>query len=161
MRIAIISDTHSRYATVARALDLIEQRSCELILHCGDIEDAETVQLFAGLPAHFVFGNCDHDRPELRRVMALAKTTLHEPFGNLEVGGRKLAWIHGDDQRLMRDVEMSGHFDYLFFGHTHRAEEYQTGPTRVVNPGALYRAKVKTLVVLDTVTGQLESVEVV
>jgi hypothetical protein len=160
MRIAVMSDTHSRYATVARALDLIGQRSCELILHCGDIEDAATVRLFAGLPAHFVFGNCDHDRPELRRAMALSKTTLHEPFGNLEIGDCKLAWIHGDDQGLMRDVENSGHFDYLFFGHTHRAEVHQTGPTRVVNPGALYRAKVKTLVVLDTVTGQLENIEV-
>jgi putative phosphoesterase len=161
MRIAILSDTHNSYATIGRALDLIAKRSCGLILHCGDIEDAATVQLFQGLPAHFVFGNCDHDRNELRRAMAETKTTLHEPFGDLEIEGLKLAWIHGDDHRLIKDIERSEHFDFLFYGHTHHAGEYQAGPTRVVNPGALYRAKVKTFVVLDSATRKLETVEVV
>jgi uncharacterized protein len=161
MRIAILSDTHSSYATVGRALDLVAQRSCELILHCGDIEDAATVRLFEGWPAHFVFGNCDHDRTDLRRAMAEAEITLHEPFGELEIAGLNLAWIHGDDHRLMKDIERSEHFDFLFYGHTHRAGEYQAGPTRVVNPGALYRARVKTFMVLDSATRELETVEVV
>lgn len=157
MLIGIVSDTHSRYHTVANALQLLRERGVECILHCGDIEDAETVRLFEGLPTHFVFGNCDSDREELRQAIDSSGATLQEPFGSLELVGCKLAWIHGDDQRLFRDVERSGFYDFLFYGHTHKAAQHVTGPTRVVNPGALHRANVKTCLVLDTGNGELVS----
>jgi putative phosphoesterase len=159
MQIAILSDTHSRYQTVRRALSVVGQRGVKCILHCGDIEDPETVNLFLGFATHFVFGNCDSDRDELRRAMQEIGATLHEPFGSLEIEGRKIAWLHGDDHRLFRDVEQSAHFDYLFYGHTHRAEQHASGPTLVVNPGALHRARPKSFVFLDLPSGRLESVQ--
>jgi putative phosphoesterase len=58
MRIAVLSDTHNRYATVERALGLLEGRGVELLIHCGDIEDTDVVELFPS-NTHFVFGNCD------------------------------------------------------------------------------------------------------
>lgn len=160
MRIGIVSDTHSRYHTVEKAMALLRDRGVEEILHCGDIEDADTVRLFQGVPTHFVFGNCDGDRDGLRRAMEETGATLQVPFGNIELAGKKLAWIHGDDQRTFRDIERSGHFDFLFYGHSHQAEQHRSGPTLVVNPGALHRARVKTFVVLDLVTGEMESVAV-
>ena len=160
MRIAILSDTHSRYRTVGAALELLRERDVRCVLHCGDIEDAATVRLFEGFTTHFVFGNCDTERDELRDAIRAAGASVHEPFGDLELAGRKIAWLHGDDGRLFRDVERSGHFNYLFYGHSHRAEQHRTGPTLVVNPGALHRAKVKTFVVLDLESGTLESVAV-
>ena len=160
MRIAIVSDTHSRHRTVSKALALIEAHDVSAILHCGDIEDAETVHLFRQFPTHFVLGNCDSDSPELRCAIDESGATLQEPFGNLEMDGKKIAWLHGDDLRLFREVERSGHFDYLFYGHSHHPEQHRTGPTLVVNPGALHRATVKSFVVLDLATGKLESVPV-
>jgi putative phosphoesterase len=160
MRIGILSDTHSRYHTVAKALKLLEERGVECVLHCGDIEDGDTVRLFHGVPTHFVLGNCDCDSPELRRAMKESGATLHEHFGNMELDGHKIAWIHGHEARLFRDLEQSGHFDFLFYGHSHHAEQHRAGPTLVVNPGALQRARVKTLVVLDGATGEVESVVV-
>src|SRR5271156_1546165 len=157
MRIGIVSDTHNRYQTVEKALALLRLRGVEHILHCGDIEDADMVRLFADVPTHFVFGNCDSDRDELRQAIAATGNTLQEPFGDLELEGRRLAWIHGDDRRTFLDVERSGHFDFLFYGHSHQAEQHRTGPTLVVNPGALHRARVKTFVVLDLASGELES----
>src|SRR5688572_8537138 len=127
MLIGIVSDTHSRYQTTAKALDVLRERNVELVLHCGDIEDEEAVRLFAGTPAHFVFGNCDDDKESIRRAVRDIGATLHEPFGDLELAGKKLALIHSDDRKLFRDVEHSGHFDYLFYGHTHHAEEHRTG----------------------------------
>jgi uncharacterized protein len=157
MKIAIVSDTHNRYETVRKALKLLEGRGVELILHCGDIEDAATVELFpAG--THFVLGNCDHDVEGLRRAVRLCGGKLHEPFGDLDLAEAKVAFLHGDNQRLLRDVEASGHFDYLFHGHTHVAADRQAGPTRVINPGALHRARPKTFVVLDLASGALESI---
>jgi putative phosphoesterase len=160
MRIGIVSDTHSRYGTVEKALALLRQRDVACVLHCGDIEDVATVRLFLGIPTHFVFGNCDHDRTELREAIRVCGATLHEPFGDLELAGRKVAFIHSDDKRLFHDLERSDHFDYLFYGHTHHAEEHRAGKTRVINPGALHRARPKTFVVLDPEKGELEWIEV-
>jgi predicted phosphodiesterase len=50
--------------------------------------------------------------------------------------------------------------DYVFHGHTHVAEERKSGRTRVINPGALHRARPKTFAILDLASGALESVEV-
>jgi putative phosphoesterase len=159
MRIAIVSDTHSRYATVEAALKRIDERRVELILHCGDIEDADTVWLFPG-NTHFVFGNCDTERASLRQAMYGIGATLHEPFGKLDLDGVKVAFVHGDDRELLHDLEHSGAYDYLFHGHTHVAAERRTGPTRIINPGALYRARPKTFALLDLESGVIETVEV-
>src|SRR5438105_4475466 len=126
MRIGILSDTHNRYRNVETALRLLAERGVDFLLHCGDIEDAQTVQLFQGFTTHFVFGNCDSDRDELRQAMQDSGATLHEPFGSLEMDGRMLAWIHGDDRRLFRDIEQSGAYDFLFYGHSHHAEQHRT-----------------------------------
>jgi putative phosphoesterase len=158
MKIAIVSDTHSRYANVRAALAAIKKRGVTMVLHCGDIEDGDTVRLFADLDAHFVFGNCDYDKADLRRAMVEIDATSHEHWGHLELEGRKLAFMHGDDKSLLHDVESSGEFNYLFHGHTHVATQRQSGPTRVINPGALHRAKPKTFIVLDMATDAIESI---
>jgi putative phosphoesterase len=158
--IAILSDTHSRYATVEKVLALLSARGVNHVIHCGDIEDSDTVWLFQGLTAHFVLGNCDTDRASLRQAIYGIGETLHEPFGQLELEGARIAFLHGDDKRLMDRVERSGQFDYLFYGHTHQTAEHRTGATRVINPGALYRVRLKTFVLLDPATGDLESVTV-
>jgi putative phosphoesterase len=160
MRVGIVSDTHSRYHTVEKTLTLLAEENVEAVLHCGDIEDAETVKLLAAFPTHFVFGNCDGDRDELRKTMKDVGATCHEPFGSLEFGRFQVAWIHGDDQRLFRDLEASGAYDLLFYGHSHQAEAHRTGPMRIVNPGALHRARVKSFVILDSKSGELKTVVV-
>jgi putative phosphoesterase len=160
MRIGILSDSHGRLDNVTRALALLHKRAITTVLHCGDIDDVSTVELFRVTTAHFVFGNCDSDRPSLRAAIADIGATLHEPFGHLELEGCKIAFLHGDDSVLMQDVEHSGHFDFLFYGHTHVAREHVTGPTRVINPGALHRANPKTFIVLDLTREAVESITV-
>jgi putative phosphoesterase len=159
MKIAILSDTHSRAATVEMALAEIARRGIELIVHCGDIEDGDTVRLFPA-HTHFVLGNCDHDQAGIRRAVRGIGATLHEPFGHLPIDGKTLAFLHGDDHRLLHDLVHSDAFDYLFHGHTHIARDEIHGRTRIINPGALHRARPKTFVILDVVTGAVESVHV-
>jgi len=154
-----VSDTHSRYATVEAALRLIEERKAECILHCGDIEDADTVWLFPGT-THFVFGNSDVERQSIRQAVYGIGASLHEPFGHVFLDDMSIAFVHGDDKRLFRQLEESDKHDYLFYGHTHVAAEHQTGRTRVINPGALHRASKHTFLILDTDTGATETVVV-
>lgn len=160
MHIGILSDTHSRYDTVEKALKMLQERNINFVIHCGDIEDSETVWLFQGFTAHFVFGNCDTERHSILQAVHGIGETLHDGYGRLELEGVKIAFMHGDDRRLLHDLEVSEAFDFLFYGHTHKAEEHRTGPTRVINPGALHRANPKTLVVLDLATRAVESITV-
>ena len=78
----------------------------------------------------------------------------------MELAGRKIAFLHGHEKGRIREVENSGYFDYLFYGHTHVAKEHLTGPTRVINPGALHRANPKTFIIVDLVNGEIESINI-
>lgn len=158
MRLAILSDTHCRYATVEAVLGMLKDRNIDLYIHCGDIEDSETVWLFPP-NTHFVFGNCDHDRAGLRQAIHGIGATLHEPFGHLELDEATIAFIHGDDHQQLKELTLSD-FDYVFHGHTHQARDERTGKTRVINPGALFRARPKSFAILDLATGALESIAV-
>lgn len=160
MKIGIVSDTHNQYDRVRTALKELIGRGVELVLHCGDIEDVEMVELFRSVPTQFVLGNCDWDRNALRKAIAAIGAVLQEPFGNLELAGRQVAWVHSDRRSLFNGMERSDQFDYLFYGHTHQAEQHRTGKTLVVNPGALHRAQVKSCAVLDLDSGEIETVTV-
>ncbi len=157
MRIGIISDTHDRHGAVAEALRLLAAQQVELILHCGDIESPETVLLFMGTPTHFVLGNCDTNPTRLAEAIAEIDGTLHEPYGQLELAGQQIAWLHGHHQTVMRELEQSNRFDYLFYGHSHQASEHQTGKTRVINPGAMTRVQICSCLVLDLSNGETRS----
>lgn len=158
MKIGILSDSHGRRPPLVAALAELRERGITTVLHCGDVEDVETVALFRGLDAHFVPGNCDHDSEALRAAVEAATCTYHDGWGQLQLEGRKIAFLHGDDKVRMRELENSGYFDFLFYGHTHEAAEHRTGPTRVINPGALHRARPKTFLILDLPSGVTESV---
>ena len=159
MRIAVISDTHSRDVSVQNALKVMAERAVELILHCGDIQDGGTVRLFPA-HTHFVFGNTDYNHGEITHAIADAGATLHGAWGHLELEGQSLAFVHGDDHRLLRDLEHADAFDFLFHGHTHVAGEHRTGKTRVINPGALQRVAVRTFLLLDLPCGESQSLTV-
>jgi putative phosphoesterase len=160
MKIAILSDTHDQEDRVRRALDILRQRNIRLVLHCGDIEEPPIVALFRGFDAHFVFGNCDSNKVALAETMEEIGATLHESYGHLEIAGKQIAFAHGHERRVLQDLERAGCYDYLFHGHTHVAEDRRAGPTRVINPGALHRARVKTFVILDPITDLAETIEV-
>ncbi len=160
MKIAILSDTHNQTERVRQALNVLRGVGVSLVLHCGDIEDPPIVKLFRDFDAHFVFGNCDWDHAGLAKMITHIRATLHENYGHLEVDGKQIAFVHGHDRALLTDLEQADCYDYLFHGHTHVAAHRLTGRTRVINPGALHRAPVKTFVILDPATGALESIEV-
>jgi len=160
MKIGVVSDTHGRLRTIAAALTLIKERDVELLIHCGDIDEPEAARAFAGWNAHFCFGNCDADREGIARAIAHIGATLHESFGHLELAGKQIAWTHGDKAGLFHDLEASRQYDYLFYGHTHVADQRLAGQTRVINPGALHRARQKTCLVVDLETDSLETIAV-
>ena len=150
MRIGIVSDSHSNLRNVQKAVDLLGRMEIKTVIHCGDIACAATVSAFEDFETFFVFGNVDYDRELLRASMAKAGATCCETFGQIQRGGRQIAFLHSDDRRRFVSEEESGEHDVLCYGHSHRAEWHRTGKTLVVNPGALHRARPHTLAIYDT-----------
>jgi predicted phosphodiesterase len=66
--------------------------------------------------------------------------------------------VHGNDRVLLRELEQSGCYDYLFYGHTHVAEQHRAGRTLVVNPGAMFKVHPMRVAILDLSSEQVESV---
>jgi putative phosphoesterase len=159
MRIAVISDTHSRVVSVRPALAIMAERGVDAIIHCGDISDADTARLFPA-HTHFVFGNTDYDRAGIARAVAEIGATLHGAWGQLDMEGVSLAFTHGDDALLLQELENANTFDFVFHGHTHVAREHLVGKTRVINPGAIQRVAVRTFLIIDLPAGSTESVTV-
>jgi putative phosphoesterase len=149
MRIGVISDTHAHVQNTQRAVRMLESLEVEEVLHCGDICSTSIPPLLAAWPAHFVFGNCDHESDELREAIAAAGLTCHGLFGDFELGGRRIALIHSHDARLFRRVTTSGEYDLVCYGHSHIAEQHRQGKTLILNPGALYRADPHTIAVVE------------
>jgi uncharacterized protein len=139
MRIGVVSDTHNHVLNTQSAVRMLESLEVELVLHCGDIGSIEVVEMFGAWPTHFVFGNVD-DPYRLEAGIRAAGQTCHGRFGSLELEGRKIAFLHGDDTALLRQVSTNGKWDLVCHGHTHVARQVREGRTLVLNPGALFRA---------------------
>ncbi len=148
MRIGVLSDTHGHRAKTERVVDIFRRRQIDLVIHCGDIGSPEIVELLAPWPAHFVFGNVD-DPAEIRPAIARLGKVCHERFGAIELEGRHIAFLHGDEGDLFRQAVQSGQWDLVCFGHSHVAEISQRGSTKLVNPGAVYRAARPSVAIVE------------
>ena len=154
--IGILSDTHDHAGTMAAALKLLGDAGATFFIHCGDIGSQQCVDLLAGLKCAFVFGNTDFDRVGLARYAAELDVPCYGNYADLQQGGKRIAVMHGDDYKLKQRVLAAQEHDYLFQGHTHVRTDERIGRTRLINPGALHRAAVKTVATLDTEKDMLE-----
>ncbi len=159
MRIGVVSDTHGQIEFTRAAVRMLESLEVEHVLHCGDVGSIDIVPLFAPWPTHFVLGNVDFNARELAVAMEAAGQFNHERFGQLKLAGRRIALLHSDDEPLFRKTCRSGRWDLVCYGHTHRAEQHHQGPTLVLNPGALYRARPHTLAIVDLAEMEAHHVE--
>jgi uncharacterized protein len=149
MLIGVVSDTHGHVEFARPAIRMLQSSQVALVIHCGDIGSESIVPLFQDWPTHFVFGNVD-DRPlALRRAIEAAGQTCHNRFGAIEVAGKRIAFLHGDDATLLSETIASGKHDLVCYGHTHVAEHHRQGQTLVLNPGALYRAQPHSLALVE------------
>ena len=87
MRIGILSDTHGHIGNTIEAVRVLQEQNVELVIHCGDIGSIDVVELFAGTPTHFVFGNVDYSADRLRHAIERAEQTCHGRFGSLDLEG--------------------------------------------------------------------------
>ncbi|HUY34989.1 MAG TPA: YfcE family phosphodiesterase [Pirellulales bacterium] len=159
MRIGVVSDTHGQVRHTRNAARMLESLEVALVIHCGDIGSAAVVELFAPWPTHFVFGNVD-DPSVLREAIRDAGQTCHDRFGQIEIAGRRIAFLHGDDARLLNETTAGGEWDMVCHGHTHVARQARHGRTLLLNPGAVYRASPHTIACVELPQVEATVVEV-
>jgi uncharacterized protein len=151
MLIGVVSDTHGHLPNTRAAVQMLESFGVSAVLHCGDIGSTAVVPLFSHWPTHFVLGNVDLGpiAAELQESIRLAGQTCHGRFGSFELGGVKIALLHGDDSRLLEQTIAEEKHQLVCHGHTHVPRWEQIGKSWVLNPGALYRANRHTIAIVD------------
>lgn len=150
MRLAVLSDTHGNLAHVRAAVGVLRGLPIDRLLHCGDVGSPDVIDLLAPWPVHWVAGNVDDDEGELARTAALYPGHVwHGRLADLELAGRRIALLHGDDFRNLELLIRGQQHDVICHGHTHVVRQEQIGRTLVLNPGALHRAARHTLAELD------------
>lgn len=126
-------------------------------MHLGDIGTVEVIDALAvnapasdrQIEAHVVFGNTDWDADVLADYAEDLGIRVDHPVGRLTLGEGELVFCHGHRSRDLEQA-LAEHVRYLCHGHTHRVLDERAGPTRVINPGALFRASDYTVALLDT-----------
>ncbi len=150
--LGVLSDTHGDVLRTRQAAHIFNQMEVDVVLHCGDIGSPEIPPLLADCPAHFVFGNTDRQTEALRAAIEQAGSICHDRFAALTLAGRRIALLHGDDWRALGQAAGSGQYDLVCYGHTHRFKEERVNNTLILNPGAVYRAGIPSVVVVDLPT---------
>jgi putative phosphoesterase len=157
MRIGILSDSHDQLERTRRAVDLLLTEGAEVLIHCGDLTSPPIVELLARATSYFVFGNCDYTLPLARAAHDLGVNCL-EDGGEIQLAGKRLAVTHGHLEDEVGQL-LAGRPDYLFTGHSHLVNAWDEGGVRRINPGALHRARIYTVGLLDLDSGELRTLE--
>lgn len=139
MMIAVLSDTHNAYPLAKQAMLLCREMKVDRILHCGDICNVEMVDILSELPTDYVYGNCDGAKVTLAKRIEETGGVIHGRFGHVEWEGKKIAFLHGDNDTRLDQECRCGNWDLVCYGHTHRHMLCQVGPTVILNPGAFQR----------------------
>jgi uncharacterized protein len=161
MLLALLSDTHDNAANTQAALALLKPHHPAAWLHAGDLVAPEMLDHFAGLdPFHFVFGNNEYDHAAIRSRALALQLHCHGEFADLSLAGKRIALLHGHDGALLHKLTRSEDYDYVVHGHTHLRQDARRGKTRIINPGALHRAKAKSVALLDLNADHLQFLEI-
>lgn len=159
MKFAIVSDTHGNVANFKKVAQFLNKESIELILHCGDIGDPQSLQeSLEGFTGRLfgVFGNMDADYKILiDEYNKIPRVKVFENTFEKEIDGKKIGIVHFPD--IARKMAESGKYDLVFYGHTHKPWEQKIGTCRLVNPGELTGQRFKpTFALYDTNTNTLQ-----
>jgi putative phosphoesterase len=160
MIIGAMSDTHDRLDAVEKAISFFNSEGVTHVLHAGDLVSPFVVPLFSMLRAklHYVWGNNEGDHGYIKVRFADIGVSPLGRFAELELGGRKVALLHGTHEETVASLVKSGAYDLIVRGHTHRAEIIGCRPL-VVNPGEtcgyLTGHQTVALIDLDKLHGQI------
>jgi len=132
IKIGVISDTHDNIPKIKQAIEIFNKKKVSLVIHAGDIVSPFALIPFKELKAGFVsiFGNNDGDKLLLKE--RAEGRIFHQPY-KFEYFDKKIVVMHEPD--IVEELAISGYYDLIIYGHTHRAKIENINNTLIVNPG--------------------------
>lgn len=155
----LLSDTHDNRERAERAIQRLDERAPEAILHAGDLTTGKLVPLFEGHWTWLAEGNMDHPGSIRDAIQATGVDLTYGVRHEVEVGDASIGLIHGNDKGRLQGMIESGAFDLVVHGHTHEFRDERVGSTRVVNPGAVHRASTPSVCIYNVEEDTLERIE--
>ncbi len=157
-RLGVLSDSHGRVGSCRRAVAALHRLGVDALVHLGDVGTTAVLEELVGdLPVHVVFGNCDDERDLAAHARCMG-FHVHHPSGRVEVAGRRVAFTHGHLEDAV--TESLGRDAMLLVGHSHRIAADLVQGTRIVNPGALFRAPRYTCALVEGSALQVSWIDV-
>jgi len=134
MRLGVMSDTHNHLANTRQIVALLNDARVDRVVHTGDITQAKTLEVLAGLeaPLFGVYGNNDLQREALEATCRAHGHRFVDPPLRLEWHGRRIVVVH-DPTHL--NVALLLEVDVALHGHDHAHTDEQRHGARVFNPG--------------------------
>lgn len=156
MIIGILSDTHNNSASLRAALEVFRAEGVITLIHCGDVTTPEMLAGLGEFRVHLAFGNLDFASGEMLQTLQSLhpKNSAGMVFSGV-IGGVPVAAAHGHLREMLDPLVESGHYAYVFHGHTHRHRDTLRGRTRLINPGALggMQRETRQVCILDLESG--------
>jgi putative phosphoesterase len=152
MKLGIISDTHNNLENLQAALTLLKAEGIGLLIHCGDATNMEVIQALGDFRVVYLFGNGDIPTGEMQETLhAMSPQNYAGLVYTDHIDGVSIAATHGHLEGQVDRWVSSGHFDYVFNGHSHRHRDVLVGNTHSINPGALggLNVEARSFAVLD------------
>lgn len=159
MLVGLIADTHDNRSRTEHALELLDERAPEALLHAGDLMTGKLVPLFSRHWTWVAEGNMDQPDAIREAVEETGVDLTYGPKHDVEIGDASIGLIHGHDKRRLQGMIESGAYDVVVHGHTHEFRDERIGSTRVVNPGAVHRASTPSVCIYNVEEDTLERIE--
>lgn len=136
-KIGIISDIHNNEVNLKKVLDFCAREEIKTIICCGDLASQETLDFlsdnFAGT-IHYTFGNMDNDQlRDFEFAEKYKNTIIYKKFGATTIADKPVAFVHYPN--VAHELCLTGKYQFVFYGHTHKPWEEMVGQCKMLNPG--------------------------
>lgn len=168
MKIAVISDTHDHKTNILRAVNVINEKNIDALIHCGDYVSPFVKKWFDKLhdsikkKFYGVFGNNDGERVGLKVNLNGVCDIIGMEI-NKDIFGKKIFTAHMPSLKTVEALVKSGEYDIILFGHTHNIfkKKYENG-VLALNPGEVcgYLTGISTFAIIDTEKMEAEIIEI-
>lgn len=148
--IGIISDTHENEKAIKKAVAVFRKAKVDFIVHCGDIISPPMLYYFKGFYMRIVLGNNDGEIIGLNKKAKELGFEVISEEKDFEYLNKMFYAYHGTNTQKLDNAIKSNKYDYVLTGHTHVKRDERFAKTRVINPGALFRARSYTVALLDS-----------
>jgi len=136
LKIGLLSDTHNHKTNLKKALDIFQGEDIKRLFHCGDLTKPSMVKFFRDFQVVYVFGNVDDSREEIAAEWkGLDKGNWCGERYTEQLEECQIVMTHGNVEGEISSLILSGHYKYIFHGHTHHKRDERVGNVRVINPG--------------------------